>query len=99
MSTIPVTLAGVEYSVQKPNIGQLRRITKIFNGPAESVSFDVLRVALERAEPKCEDIDQVEAGFDEVAAAAGAILVFAGLKKDEATAGPNGAGRTEQPPG
>ncbi len=98
MSTIPVTLAGTEYNVHKPNIGQLRRITKVFNGPSESVSFDVLRIAFERSEPKCEDVEQVEAGFDEIAVAAGAILMFAGLKKDEAAADPNGQ-RTAQPSG
>ncbi len=96
MSAIQITLAGVEYSISKPNIGQLRRITKVFNGPADSVSFDILRIALERADPKCEDVEQIEAGFDEIAVAAGAILSFSGLKRDEGAAGPNGQGLTTQ---
>ena len=96
MSTIQIKLGGVDYSVQKPNIGQLRRITKVFNGPTDSVSFDVLGIAMERSEPKCPDIEQIEAGFDEIAAAAGAVLVFSGLRKEEATPGPNGDSRASK---
>lgn len=92
MSTINVTLAGQTYAVSKLNIGQLRRVAKVFAaGTADAFSFDVLRIAFERAEPKVADIEELEADFEEFTAAVEAILSAAGLKRD---AVPNEQGRT-----
>jgi hypothetical protein len=78
---LKVSLGGTEYDVPKLNIGQLRQVTKIFSGPVEDVSFDILKVALARAEPKVTDVDQLEADVGEIGKAVSDILVHAGLKE------------------
>lgn len=91
-----ITLGGTVYVVHAFNIGELERVTDVFQGPPHRVSFTVLRIALERAEPKV-DPTTIEATTDEVAAAMMVILELAGLKT-AGKAGPPGADPPKAPP-
>jgi hypothetical protein len=78
-NTIKITLGGKKIEVPKLNVRQLREIARIFAGTKEEISFDVVQLALKRVEG-AGNLDDIEAGFDEVAKAAADILVNAGLK-------------------
>jgi hypothetical protein len=78
-NTIKITLGGKKIEVPKLNVGQLREVARIFAGTKEEISFDVVQLALKRVEG-AGNLDDIEAGFDEVAKAAADILVNAGLK-------------------
>ncbi len=88
--TIKVSLGGTDYVVPKLNIGQLREITKLFAAAKDDISFEIVAVALRRAEPKVADINEVVADIDDVGKAVQDVLVFSGFKKE--TAGPNSPG-------
>lgn len=74
--TVTVTLAGTEYLVPKMNVGQLEEMTD-----SRGRSFDILRIALRRAEPKVADVNAIEADPAEISAAVKAILECAGLRE------------------
>lgn len=89
--TATIQLGGQELKIHAFNIGELERVTALFDaaGPASNVkmAFGVLRIALERAEPKVEDIDGIEIeSMDEVVEASNVILTLAGINKK-----PNGS--------
>jgi hypothetical protein len=81
---ITVKLGDTEYSVPKLNIGQLREVSRIITGDRAEVSFEVLGVALRRADPKVDDVNMIEAEVDEIGKAVTDILAFAGFKKEAA---------------
>lgn len=90
--TATITLGGTDYTIHAFNIGELEKISLLFKvQPDASTAFNVLRMALKRAEPKMDDPDAIELdSIDEVAAASTVILELAGLKKPDANppAGP-----------
>lgn len=81
--TAKVTLAGIEYTVHAFNIGELEEIAELVGGNATPgrVSFQVLKIALRRAEPKIEDPNAIEAEPEEIKAAFDGVLELAGLKQ------------------
>jgi hypothetical protein len=81
MASITVTLGGVDYSVPKLNLGQMREVTKAFSGDKDDISFSILAIALKRADPKPIDPMAIEAEVTEIGAAVSAILEFAGFTK------------------
>lgn len=80
--TIKITLGGNKYDVPKLNIAQLREVTRLFKGDQSEISFDVVKIAFERVKD-AGPFDEIEAGLDEIAAAATEILEHAGLKRQE----------------
>ncbi len=85
--TITVRLGGVDYALRKFTIGQLQRLFATETTRSQ-FGFEVLKLALERAEPQPPAIDEMEIGVDEFRAAVDRILDFSGLKKaGEAQAG------------
>lgn len=85
--TDKITLGDQEFTIHAFNIGELERITDLFEGPPRKVPFGVLRVAMERAEPKA-DPNVIEATTDQVAEAMLKILTLAGLKNPPVPVGP-----------
>jgi len=85
--TATITLGGAEYKVHPFNIGELERVTEFLasmsNGSAGNIksAFAILRIAAERADPKIEDFNAIEATIDEVVSASNAIVELAGLKQ------------------
>jgi hypothetical protein len=85
--TTTITLGGENYTVHAFNIGELRRVTGLFNaangvGTVDNVSaaFGILQIAMERAEPKPPDFNTLEPeSLDEVIKASNAILELAGV--------------------
>jgi hypothetical protein len=77
-NSVKVTLAGAEYTVPQLNVGQLEEMTEVVK------PFDVLRIALRRAEPKLSpaDINALEATKPEIDAAMAAITDLSGIKKE-----------------
>ena len=76
-----IKLGSKEYTVYPCTIGELRKITKIFQGDAADVPYEVLGVAMKRASPPVEDIDSLVAPIDDIRAAVDAYLKLGGLAK------------------
>ncbi len=85
--TTTIKLDGVEYAVPALNIGQLERLSDAFELPAGRIAYAVLRVALERAEPKV-DMEQVAPSVDEIREAFQAVAELSGfaMKKTNGSA-------------
>lgn len=80
-STAKITLAGVEYTIRKFNIGELERIAETVEGPRHKVPFTIIGIALERAEPKLTgSVHDIETDTDEIQAAMAVVMDLAGLK-------------------
>jgi hypothetical protein len=77
-SHITITFGDIEYRVPKMNVGQIREITRF-----KSDAFGVLEVALRRAEPKIENLDDLEVGADEIQHNADRILQFCGFTRKD----------------
>lgn len=73
---ISITLGGAVYRVPKFNLGQHERMV-------DARAFEVLRIGLERAEPKVEDPNTLELTFPEIKAAVAAIMEFSGYKSPD----------------
>lgn len=79
--TISVSLGGRSYTVRRFTIGQLETLFTT-DWPRGKFGFAVLRLALERAEPKPESaVAELEIGADEMRSAIAAILDFSGLRQ------------------
>lgn len=81
--TTTITLDGQKHIVHAFNIRELRHLAKIVQD--ESVdsfgrSVEILSMALKRAEPPIDNVEDVEATFDEITAAGLALMELAGLK-------------------
>jgi hypothetical protein len=83
---ISIVLDGETYRVPALNIGQLQEVGQILssasNGAATSGSFEVLKVALRRVDPK-PDLETLCPTYDEVGAAVRSILAMSGLQKPD----------------
>jgi hypothetical protein len=92
--TSEITLDGVSYTIHAFNIGELERVTDIVSETSGSgrSSFSILRIAMERAEPKPENFDAIEASPEEIVAAMQKVLNLAGLGM------PTGNPQTAGPP-
>lgn len=80
--TTTITLDGITYTVRAFNIGELERIQT-----AQANAWSVLKIALERADPKIEDPNVIEPTPSELEDAFKKILDLAGLKSDPQAAG------------
>lgn len=83
VKSVDVVLGGTTYTLHPCTIGDLERISDIFSEQAarpNSIPFHLLRLALKRATPACDDPDAIEVQSDEVAIAVAAYLEIAGLK-------------------
>lgn len=79
--SIAIILGGSSFAVRKFTIGQLE-ILFTTDWPKGKFGFAVLRLALERAEPKLAvPIEEMEIGADEMRTAIAAILDFSGLRR------------------
>ncbi len=79
--TADIKLNGNTFTIHRFTIGEMERVTEAFQGPAHRVPFALLRIALERAEPKPDSVDNLEITADELRAASDAIIELAGLKQ------------------
>lgn len=89
--TVEIVLDGAKYHVPKFNLGQHRKALEILRGDPMDASFDILALALERADPPVSETaaEELGAGLSEVREAVSKILEFSGYQAKEA-AGPNG---------
>jgi len=76
-----ITLGTVEYTVFPCTVGELRKITKAFQGEASEVPYEVLGIALKRAEPNVPDPEALVATLDQVREAVNTYLALGGLAK------------------
>jgi len=76
--TATITLDGTPYTVHAFNIGELERITQSGNN-----AWAVLRIAMERADPKPINVETIAPTLDEVKTAFEVLLTLAGLQKPE----------------
>lgn len=79
--SVTVSLGDNSYSIPKLNIGQLKRTTRLSAKFADQdpygkmeVGIEILAIALERADPKVPNIDDLEAGAEEIAEAVTAVM-------------------------
>ena len=81
--TAKVELGGTSYVVPMLNIGQLKETYAILKASRQELAgFDILGIAMKRADPSIPDIDQIETSPSEVAKAVHDILQLSGLQKD-----------------
>lgn len=94
--TAKITLGDQEYTIHAFNLGELEEIGELIataDDKAGKVSFQILKMALRRADPKVEDAGTIEATMEQVSAAATVILELAGLKTKEPAPGDPPAGQ------
>lgn len=94
--TAVITLDGKDYTVHKFNMGELREVTRILRdggggGVRQEATFDIVAVALRRAEPKVEDSSSIETTLPELHAALITIMDLAGLERERAPNPPTAA--------
>jgi hypothetical protein len=82
--TAQISLGGTQYTIHAFNIGELERVVEMFDGPTTKAAFGIVRIGLERAEPKVE-IDTLEPTLDEMREAARVMLDLAGLQQPDAS--------------
>jgi hypothetical protein len=83
--TVTVSLGGTDYIVPMLNVGQLGRIQDL---PTNMAGFGTLKIALERADPKVENFETIEATRIEIKKAIAGILHLSGF--DAPTGNPAG---------
>lgn len=90
--TAKITLGEQEYTIRAFNLGELEEIGELIETASDrkgKVSFEIIKMALRRADPKVDDAGTIEATMDQVSEAATAILELAGLKtRDQAPGDP-----------
>ncbi len=83
---VMIKLGDTEYRVPQLNMGQLRRISRSLSKAAREemetsdVAYDVVQIAMERADPRVLDFDQLTPSFLDVGPASNAILAMSGFK-------------------
>ncbi len=79
--TAKITLDDQDYTIHAFNIGEMERLSEIIgNGSSDAQkSWAILRLALERAEPKIEDVGMIEATPDQTRVALETINQLSGL--------------------
>lgn len=87
---IDITLGGTAYKVPPLNIGQIRKIANVVSKvDGAEAGFQILEIAVSRAEPKVENLDAIEgATLDEITAAAQKIMAASGFRPPETATGP-----------
>jgi hypothetical protein len=87
--TTTIRIGGQDITIHAFNIGELERVSQLFEGRnTMSMAFGILRIAMERAEPKVLDVNALEIeSMDEIVKASSAILALAGLNKPNGSAG------------
>lgn len=84
--TKPITLGGDTYTIHALTIDELERVTDILREFAgtNKLAFQILRIALERAEPKVENAGAIELTMPELLEASKTILELAGVPQNRA---------------
>ena len=82
--TATITLAGVPYEVPRLNFGQRKRIASV---RAETFGYDLLAIALERANPRPAKFDEIEATQEEITAAFEALNRLNGFERRDGAPG------------
>jgi hypothetical protein len=72
----------VDYTIHALNIGQLERVTDAFELKAGRVAYAVLRIAMERAEPKVV-FEEIEPSVEDVRLAFEKIIELTGIKVEK----------------
>jgi len=88
--TAVITLEGEQYTVHALNVGQIERFMDELDGskPRGKIAMTMLRMAMERAEPKVENFDDLEPTLPEITAAGEIIAELSGLQKPDANPPP-----------
>lgn len=86
--TAEIVLGDQTYTIHAFTIGELEQIAAMqaeigVGSGSLKFGFDLIRMALKRAEPAVDDPNTIEAGFEEVRAASATILELAGLVQTE----------------
>ena len=83
--TATITLGGQDYTIRPFTIGQLERISDLIASDLKGsrFTFALVRMALERADPKPENIEDLELDFDDLRNASSTIMELAGVKQDK----------------
>ncbi len=84
-TTARITLGGVAHTLRQLNIGQIERVTELFDADLAPVkrSFALIPIVLECVEPPVADAKSVRASVDEIAAAIRTALRISGLAAEE----------------
>ena len=83
--TAVIRFGGEDYTIHAFNIGELERVTDILSEDISGTKkgFAILRIAMERAEPKPPEFDTIEPeDMAEITDAANKILNLAGLRAE-----------------
>lgn len=89
--TVDVTLDGITYKVPAMNFGQIERASEAMQTTNSArAGFTLLRIALERSDPKVENLDTIQPSIDEITEAATKIMEASGFKAPD-TSNPTGA--------
>lgn len=81
--TAKITLGEREYEIRALNIGELERVTELFDEGVDprKAAFSILRIGMERAVPQPEGgINAIEATSREIASAVEAIMRISGME-------------------
>ena len=81
--TATVTLGDQDYTIRCFNIGELEQVSEIISAEGKSSgwqTFEIVKLAMRRADPAVDDPTQIEATIDQINTAGRAILDLAGFK-------------------
>jgi hypothetical protein len=77
---LTIRLGAIDYRIPKFNIAQLRAIAEHAKGGSDQDAFEIVRIAISRAEPPVINYAALEPDLQQVRDAAAQILTFAGFK-------------------
>jgi hypothetical protein len=78
-NTATITLAGVPYTVPRLNIAQHRKIATTRAETSDAFAYVFIEVAMERADPKPANFDDLEPTLGEITAAVAALNILNGI--------------------
>jgi hypothetical protein len=89
--TAEIVLGEQTYTVHAFTLGELEQIVEMqADVNPRKFGFELIRMALKRADPPVNDVNQIEAGFEQIRNASMIIIDLAGLAQPE-TANPQKA--------
>lgn len=82
MKTVTVMLGETEYKLHPLTVGEIEQIADIMGGDLSRarVPFAILRIAMARAEPPCEDVNALVATPKQIGDAVAAVMSASGLE-------------------
>lgn len=83
MKTVTVMLGETEYKLHALTVGEIEEIADIMGGDLNKarVPFAILRIAMRRADPLCEDVNSLVATPKQIGEAVGAVMSASGLEQ------------------